>query len=568
MLKSKKIKSLGLLAVSVLALVGCDNDEVKYPTNYKDPIFGNSVNGLDEYDQNVVGNDFKHYYQSASSSSEIYQKAVNQVLLDVSKIAHGYTKDAVGTDVTAISKDYYKGSVADGDIATIKSSMTDSNLDYRAKDSMTTTAKGGSYSKDNLFYENKYAKYLNETYYYLNFNLSEVSDQGKLLTPFLQYSDIFSNNANYQTYMQKELQDDMRINYLTAEYIYQKSYASIGNSNARKVQIISLTDRSDEPGAAKKLLNAYINDYVMGDKKDEDFSVLSRLWKGLTQDAATDVLESETNKSRYGSEIVLSADEEQWLRDNDILPSDKNQDATSSGTLVGMVLADKKKLETGRDNFHQVDTSLESTYTGSYAYDYKTGIRKAIDDIATKNLVTEGIYLSSSGISSIPSDLSSRIFSPKISTEKSTIELMKKDAEEGKDVRRDITVYGKDGFRYLTTSDTISGTHDNLFYYDASSKTYYLTRILDVVSASALSTTNTSSIYDTAEKKEQIAREVAYTMSTTGSYKTNSIVYWLSRTDIKYSDEDFLEYMKSNYKDVFKSDNPYASEDKIVLPEA
>ena len=69
-------------------------------------------------------------------------------------------------------------------------------------------------------------------------------------------------------------------------------------------------------------------------------------------------------------------------------------------------------------------------------------------------------------------------------------------------------------------------------------------------------------------KKEQIAREVAYTMSTTGSYKTNSIVYWLSRTDIKYSDEDFLEYMKSNYKDVFKSDNPYASEDKIVLPEA
>lgn len=563
MLKSKRIKSLGLLAVSVLALVGCDNDEVKYPTNYKDPIFGDKVNGLDQYDQNVVGNDFKHYYQSASSSSEIYQKAVNQVLLDVSKIAHGYTKDAAGTDVAAISKDYYKGSVADGDISKIQSSMTDSNLDYRAKASMTTTAKGGSYSKDNLFYENKYAKYLNETYYYLNFKLSEVSDQGKLLTPFLQYSDIFSNNANYQTYMQKELQDDMRINYLTAEYIYQKSYASIGNSNARKVQIIALTDRSDEPGAAKKLLNAYINDYVKGDKKDKDFSVLSRLWKGITPDAANEIA-----NSRYGSEIVLSADEEQWLREKDILPSDKSQDATSSGTLVGKVLADKKKLEAVRDNFHQVDTSLESTYTGSYAYDYKTGVRKAIDDIATKNLVTEGIYLSSSGISSIPSDLSSRIFSPKISTEKSTIDLMKEDAAEGKDVRRDITVYGKDGYRYLTTSDTISGTNDNLFYYDASSKTYYLTRILDVVSASALSTTNTSSIYDTAEKKEQIAREVAYTMSTTGSYKTNSIVYWLSRTDIKYSDEDFLEYMKSNYKDVFKSDNPYASEDKIVLPEA
>ncbi len=560
MLKSKKLKSLGLLAVSLITLCGCDNDEVKYPLDYKDPIFGDKTSGLDNYDKTVYGNDFKHYYAGASSSSEIYQKAVNQILLDVSKIAHNYTSSDAGTDVTTIAKDYYKGSVADGDISSINASMTDSNLDYRAKQSMTTTAKGGSYSKDNLFYESKYVKYLNESYYYLDFDTASISDSGKLLTPYLEYSDIFSNNENYSTYMKKELQDDMRINYLTAEYIYQKSYASIGNSNARKVQIIALADRSDEPGDAKKLLNAYIKDYVMGDKKDSDFSVLSRLWKGITKSKADSI-----DASRYGSEIVLTADEEAWLRENDILPADSSQDATASGTLMGKVLSDEKKLEDGIDNIHQVDTSLESTYTGSYAYDYKTGVRKAVDDIATKNLVTEGIYLSSGGISSIPSDLSSRIFSSKITTDKSTVEQMKQDAKDGKTVRRDITVYGKDGFRYLTTSDTLSDSIDNLYYYDSSSKTYYLTRILDVVSSSALSTTSTTSIYDSAEKKEQIAREVAYTMSTTGSYKTNSIVYWLSRTDIKYSDEDFLEYIKSNYKDVFKTDNPYSSEVKIKL---
>lgn len=551
MLKSKKIKSLGLLAVSVLALVGCDSDEVKYPTDYDKAIFDN-IEKNDAYE-----NDFRHYYQSVSSSSDIYQKAVNQILLDVSEVGHEYA-NGTGKNVYSIKKDYNKNSVADN-IESI-ASLNEDNLSYRAKDSMTTTAKGGSYSKDNLFYESKYAKYLNETYYYLNFDLASISDAGKLLTPELKYADIFSNNENYKTYMEKELYADMKINYLTAEYIYQKSYASIGNSNARKVQVISLTDRSDEPGDAKKLLNAYIKDYIMGDKKDSDFSVLSRLWKGLTKSKADSV-----QANRYGSEIVLSAEEEQWLRDNDILPSDASQDATSSGTLLGKVLADEKKLEDGRNNIHQVDTSLESTYTGSYSYDYKTGVRKAIDDIATKNLVTEGIYLSSSGISSIPSDLSSRIFSPKIATDKSTVDLMKKDAQEGVNNRRDITIYGKDGYRYLTTSDTLSDSNENLFYYDASSKTYYLTRILDVVSASALSKTNTSSIYDTDEKKEQIAREVAYTMSTTGSYKTNSIVYWLSRTDIKYSDEDFLEYIKSNYKDVFKKDNPYSDEEKIVL---
>ena len=48
MLKSKRIKSLGRLAVSVLALVGCDNDDVKYPTNYQAPIVGDQVNGVDQ----------------------------------------------------------------------------------------------------------------------------------------------------------------------------------------------------------------------------------------------------------------------------------------------------------------------------------------------------------------------------------------------------------------------------------------------------------------------------------------------------------------------------------------
>ena len=129
--------------------------------------------------------------------------------------------------------------------------------------------------------------------------------------------------------------------------------------------------------------------------------------------------------------------------------------------------------------------------------------------------------------------------------------------------KKDISLYGKDGYRYLTVADSSTGTNDDIIYYDASSKTYYLTRLLDVVDTSSLALNSSTSVYDTAEKKEQIAREIAYVMSTAGSYKTNSAVYWFSRTKFKYSDEDFLEYMKTTYKDVFKSDNPYTpKEDK------
>ena len=119
-----------------------------------------------------------------------------------------------------------------------------------------------------------------------------------------------------------------------------------------------------------------------------------------------------------------------WLRKNKVLPSDSANDAVSSNTLVGKVLSDEKKLQAGKDNVNVVDTSLESTYTGSYAYTVETGVRKAIDDIVKSNLVTEGIYLSSSGITGIPSDLSTRIFSTKLTTNKNLIKQMKEKKEK------------------------------------------------------------------------------------------------------------------------------------------
>lgn len=554
MLKSKKVKKLSLLLVSCFALVGCD-DEIKLPVNYDDPLYTKA----EDTKTTVVNNKWENYYNSVASSNEIYEKTVNQILLQIASKAHNYS-NGQGENVYEILNDYNETtSVADSYSSINKTDKL--NLSSRAEENMKSTALGGSYSKDNLFLEKKYARYLNETYFYLNIDVDSLSDEGKFLTPYMTYSDIFSTSdtiqAEYKKYMEEELYDDMKINYLTAEYIYTKSAASIGNSNARKVQIIGLKDRTDVPGAAKKLLNAYIRDYIgissgkstkVSTLSDPDFSVLSRLWKGITSATANEIAEG-----RYSSEVVLSAEEEQWLRDNQILPADSKNDAISSETLTGQVLADKKTLEEGKDDYIKADTSLESTYTGSYTYSIEEGIEKAIDDIASQNLVTKGIYLSSSGISNIPSSLSSRIFSTKLSTSKSDVDEMK--ANPG--TRKDISIYGEDGYRYLTVADTLSGAGDDIVYYDADSKTYYLVRLLDIVNTAALSSTATNSIYDTEEKREQISREVAYTMSTTGSYKSTSAIYWLSRTKIKYSDDDFLEYMKSTYKDIFKTENPY-----------
>ena len=554
--KSKKF-SAALAIFSLAFLASCSTTEIKLPTDYSDEAFThfNNQDGTD-----LAENKKRDYYDGVTTSDAVYERTVKDVLLKLSDMAHGDNKPVYNvTDDTTLKYT----SIADY-TGTFPSASGNSNLESRSKDSMVSTAKGGSYSKNNLYFENKYAKYLNQNYYYLTADESKASSTGKFLTPDMTYENIYSSDLEsaYSAYRQRELYDDMKVNYLTAEYIYTKSYASIGNTNARKVQVIAIADRSDEPGDAKLLLDAYINDYIQGDGyypalkgTDPEFKVLARLWKGITKDNVKSLLGSADDASRYG-DVVLSDEEVAWLKHYNIITD------SSSRTLLGKVKADVKKINDGLENWRKIDSDLESTYTGSYAHSLEYGITSSIDDIAKRDLVTKGLYLKSSGISSLPGGLTDRLFSPRLTSSKSEITKMKENLGESEDY----TVYEADGYRYLTVSDTVAGDDaNNILYYDSSSKTYYITRVLDVVDTAGLSKSATDSIYDTDAKKEQIAREVAYAMSTTGSNKSDAAIYWLSRVDFSYSDEDFLEYMKTNYKDIFKTDNTYASEPKFKL---
>lgn len=595
MLKGKKIKLLPVLALMTMTLASCSTDYKRYPLDYEDALFGN------ENFDSVYGNNREDYYDGVLTSDEVYSHAVDQILLDISKVAHGYTEGKAGTDVTKIIDDSSKTtnySVADG-----KDTETTNfdNLHERASKNVLSGANTDSYKIDNLFYEKKYVQYLKEQFQLpSDFDESKIPETGILVTPDMTYDEVFA--GNYDSYMEKYQYDDLTINYLTSEYIYTKSFSSIGNTNARKVQIISLTDREDDPGAARQLLDAYVADYIMGENggkylgKDPDFAVLSRLWKGITakdidslvdkeayrtstDDAPTVTYDEEAYASacaamreRYKS-VILSDEETAWLKEKGILPEDDGLE--DQGTLAGKIAKDQHQLEKAYDdngsfNMDKLDTDLESQYTGSYTYDYRTGLRMAYDDIAEQDLVTDGIHLSSDGLSNIPTDLKNRIFSTDITTEKSEVDEMKKAGEKNENAGKDITTYMADGNRYLTIPGTAATDEgSSILYYDTGSRTYYITRILDVVDNDALGSyesPNTDSIYDTAEKQERIAREVAYAMSTTGSYKSNSTIYWLRRTKIDYSDDQFLEYMKTNYQDLFRTESATDGDPLIELP--
>lgn len=576
----KKTKRVLPVLATLLLLSSCStsSDPVKYPSDYKDKIFDNSVINSDP---NIIGNDWKHYYDDViPSKSSIYTNLLTQMLVDVSTVAHNNDgTEGSGSDVTRIMKDFDNQAHSVYKDGEYSSAVAYDNVKERAKDKMFSTVTVDSANvKDNLFYESKFVS-AQQLAYTLGgtFDDTKVSSQGVLVNPNTTYEDVFKAGDQYSYYLEKTYYNDLKIQYLTADYIYNKSYASIGNSTARKVQIVKLTDRTDNVGAAKRLLQAYVEDYISNPSspllgKDPEFKVLSKLWKGITS-SFVDSIEGGAFSSRYDENTYLTNEEISWLKDKKLMTD------TTSDLAIGKIMADKKKLDkmdidnpANENPYSSYISELEDTYTEKYKLSIGVGLRNAVDKIVKDDYVTEGIYTSSDSIDSLPAALKNNIFSVNLALDKSTVDNMKnKKDKDGKDSDNYVSIDGvsifqADGNRYIINNGSTSSDDNKIIYYDSENKAYYLVRILDAVSNASLSQSSTTSMYDSAKKKEQIAREVAFKLASSDTYKKEATIYYLRRLNIDYSDSDFLNYLKENYKDLFKTESTYDQEPKLYIP--
>lgn len=576
----KKTKRVLPVLATLLLLSSCStsSDPVKYPSDYKDKIFDNSVINSDP---NIIGNDWKHYYDDViPSKSSIYTNLLTQMLVDVSTVVHNNDgTEGSGSDVTRIMKDFDNQAHSVYKDGEYSSSVAYDNVKERAKDKMFSAVTVDSANvKDNLFYESKFVS-AQQLAYTLGgtFDDTKVSSQGVLVNPNTTYEDVFKAGDQYSYYLEKTYYNDLKIQYLTADYIYNKSYASIGNSTARKVQIVKLTDRTDNVGAAKRLLQAYVEDYISNPSspllgKDPEFKVLSKLWKGITS-SFVDSIEGGAFSSRYDENTYLTSEEISWLKDKKLMTD------TTSDLAIGKIMADKKKLDkmdidnpANENPYSSYISELENTYTEKYKLSIGVGLRNAVDKIVKDDYVTEGIYTSSDSIDSLPAALKNNIFSVNLALDKSTVDNMKnKKDKDGKDSDNYVSIDGvsifqADGNRYIINNGSTSSDDNKIIYYDSENKAYYLVRILDAVSNASLSQSSTTSMYDSAKKKEQIAREVAFKLASSDTYKKEATIYYLRRLNIDYSDSDFLNYLKENYKDLFKTESTYDQEPKLYIP--
>lgn len=565
----KKTKLIAFVA-SALMLASCStNLHPDYPSDYGDSFF--SITGSDG--TSISFNLNRRYYQAVGTTNEI---ALNYLLDQIaSELTLGkvndrdFDNDYKLTDKTLslYSSDLSDSSATGNDVSTqyitgfnedksdfIKKTLTfkgiKGEVTQRNEKAMLDKVTGGSYDTNSRFNEKKFATDLNAEAL-LNIDTSKLKDANQsttVLNKTTSFDKAFTADI-YNTYMDTVLTPSTVRNMLTAQYIYNERYSSILNAGMRNVDIVALADRSDDKGAAISLINAYMsnlktNGTIDSQYIDHPLEELAKLWKGIggysdketsgrNASYATNYVTNDFSKS--GSEEILSAAEIDFLKKNSI------------SSLYDQILDDLDDIHL--DNPLLTDTDKQNTYTGSGAYGLQEGTKRQIDALRKKDIYTTGVYQKTdSSVSSLPAVVTNQLYSSMMENTTSVME-------------------SKNGKKYsFVTSATASSSSDYAIY-DQSSNTYYVVMLngdvygdknlsKGIYDSDYLGTATENAASDHAEQRAA-AMDVAYSLVSTSTFKTDAVVYWLHKyfgNDFTVNNETFYNYLKSTYPNLFPSD--------------
>ncbi len=362
----------------------------------------------------------------------------------------------------------------------------------------------------------------------------------------------------YQPYIEVAVLPTIYRSLLTSQYLIEENYRALGLSYARKVDIINLANNSDPNYvyATRNLMDAY-SDLVINGGYEEDnagttvdantygFEFLSSLYKG-TYDAGSDA-----TGAALAEAIYEQADWTTGTISSDPLDPDGGETTYYHESSLGKIYDDYLKLTESR---YSDDDTIRNDFTGNGAYAPEIGFMIKYQDLVAESHTTHGWY-TSTGLPSdtIPSAMQTRLFRMNVANEVD-FNLTEDGDAYVDDLDMDYGWY-RGGNYYLVPANYESGDETPYVVTDAGN--WYIVKVDEAVKTAKLSETNDQSYAnmpkhsDDALYLDNIAREVAYTLSSNDTYVSSANQYYVEQMAISFHDDDVYDYFKSTFAGLF-----------------
>lgn len=559
MTSNKKGILLTLVAASAFVLTSC-NDVTALPTFYEDPIAYNEDATKTEVYQNIMS----LIYDSLTGAGENSKKVLDEMMYIISVDQFGSYEEIqtlAALDANALNvRTFIEGHANvyqnenDAEADKVKNEFARlthfaDTMEYRILEVFHNAATGGSYSRRSLFNEEKYAVSLAGDLYNIEgvFDDATVWYNEVLVEPSVEVEDIgaYVHIDRYTDYINRGVLPRLYRERLVEEFLLDENYSTLGRTYAREVEYLKIVNNSSYPSAAKALINAFVDKYLLAADATEtvDFEILTNAWRGIDlSPAAVTLLEA----AFPGTSVAVT--------DAAVLAQLDGPTSYYPQTQFGAIITDYLKIT---DDRFTNDAAVESSFTNNNSYTKQVGLMIKANALKLEDYTKDGWYVKSGGLSDLPEAIRTRLFNINVANQVDHLEAenqLTHNYESGNYVRNILGNY------YLTPTTSEQGTDvrkDNFVIYDISSSTYYIIKVREAVSTSKLSKLSDNNYTNLRPLEgptfiEEVAKEVTHVLSAKDSYINNAYESYIKLYSLMYHDTTIYDYFVEQFPDLFK----------------
>lgn len=556
---NKKKGLLFTLAVASAFILSSCNDVTALPKFYEDPIINNEDGTKVDVYQNIMS----LLYDSLTSSSDNPKKVLDEMMYIIAVDQFGEYDELqrlAALDATALDVRTFIGShanvyqnendTADNKVANEFARLSHFvvTMDYRVKEVFHDAATGGSYSRRSLFDEEKYAVSLASDLYAIEgvHDDATVWHKDILVKPDVKVEEIadYVHIDRYDDYIARGILPRLYRERLVEEFLIDENYSTLGRTYARQVEYIKIANNEAYPSAAKALINAFVDEYILAADAtaDVDLELLANAWRGIDLEPEEVAL---LEAAFPGTSVLVS--------DPDVLNQLDASDSYYPQTQFGAIVKDYLKIT--NDRFSN-DKAVEADFTSNNTYTKQVGLTIKSNALKLDDYTDDGWFVKSGGLSNLPEAIRNRLFNINVANQVDHLEAENQTThsyDSGNYVRNIMGNY------YLTPTTSEQGTDvrkDNFVIYDISTSTYYIIKVKEAVSTSKLSKLSDNNYANLRPEEgatftEEIAKEVTHVLSAKDSYINNAYESYIELYSLKHHDSTIYNYFVEQFPDLF-----------------